>query len=378
MSASLESAPSSGQSAGPWKSILLSMLVLATVFAVRGHLLAWLVGGRYRWTTLVVDCVVLALVILALRLLDLGVKRWTRRWLGEATRARRALGVAVSWSVVFLIAAPFLIALVQFHPQKIACGGTPAALGLPYEEVTLAADGLQLAAWHLPAAAPERPVVVVCHGLGANKQNFLPVAQLLHGLDYHVIIFDFRGHGDSDGRTFSFGVRESADVRAAVEQARALHPASKMYGLGYSVGGSALLKAAAELPDGQGFDRLVLDSTFARAEDVALHSMLWFFGPVKRPVWFVGRCWGQVFTGVDVGTHNPEDYLAQLTCPVLLIHGDADDMIPPSQAARLQTTAGRHGQLWLVADAGHLQPMGHPAYRERLQQFFDQNEKNAP
>src|SRR5262249_33646730 len=151
------------------------------------------------------------------------------------------------------------------------------------------------------------PVVVICHGLGANKQNFLPAAHLVHGFNYNVLIFDFRGHGDSDGRTITFGVKESQDVKAALDHARAAHPSSKIYGLGYSMGGSALLKVAAE--EG-GFDKIALDSTFARAENVAMHSMLWFFGPLKQPMWYVGRGWGWAFSGVDVGQHNPEEYIA--------------------------------------------------------------------
>lgn len=269
-----------------WKGILASMLVFATVYACRGWFLASLVGGFYPWPVLLADCTVLALVILAFRLLDLGVKRLAYRWIGDHTRSRKALAAVINFSIVLLMAAPFCIALGQFHPQKIACGATPADFGLPYTDVQLESDGLRLAGWHLPASSPTRPVVVICHGLGANKQNFLPVASLVHSLDYHVLIFDFRGHGDSDGRTFTFGVKESRDVKAACDFVRDQHPSSNIYGLGFSVGGSALLKMAGEQ---SGFDKIVVDSSFARAETVALHSMLWFLGPLKRPTWHVGR-----------------------------------------------------------------------------------------
>lgn len=356
--------------AKPWRSILLSMLVLAAVFACRGWLLAWLVGGFYAWSVLLVDCTVLALVVLALRLLDLGVKNAARRLFGDQSRTRRVLAGLANWSLVFLLAAPFLIALVQFHPQKIACAATPADVGLPYSPVTLESQGLQLAGWHIPVADANRPAVVICHGLGANKQNFLPVVQMMNGLRYHTFIFDFRGHGDSDGRTITFGVKEAEDVKAAFDAVRATHPGNRIYGLGYSMGGSALLKMAAEQG---GFDKLVVDSTFARADRVAQHSMLWFFGPAKVPVWHLGRGWGWVFSGVDVGEHNPEDYVARPpVCPVLLIHGAADNMIPATEAQRLHEAVGPQAQLWLVEDAGHLQALGHPAYRERLRTFLDE------
>ena len=317
----VETNPPEGTQSGSrrlWKGILVSMLVFATIYACRGFLLAWLVGGSYPWAGLLVDCTGLALVILVLRLLDLGVKGLAHRWIGDRTWTRKALAAVMRFSIVLVMAAPFCIALIQFHPQKIACGLTPGDFGLPYADVQLESDGLRLAGWHLPASSPTRPVVVICHGLGANKQNFLPAASLVHSLDYHVLIFDFRGHGDSDGRTFTFGVKESRDVKAAYDFVRAKHPSSKIYGLGYSVGGSALLKMAGEQG---GFDKIVVDSSFARAETVALHSMLWFLGPLKRPTWHVARFWGWVFSGVDVKRHNPEEYIAKVGCPVLLIRG---------------------------------------------------------
>lgn len=40
--------------------------------------------------------------------------------------------------------------------------------------------------------------MIVAHGLGANKSNFLGTVDLWHQLDYNVLIFDFRGHGKGD------------------------------------------------------------------------------------------------------------------------------------------------------------------------------------
>ncbi|MBY0527735.1 MAG: lysophospholipase [Gemmataceae bacterium] len=353
------------------RSIVVSMLVFAAIYAGRGLVLAWLVGGRYAWLNLVVDCGALALIILALRMLDLGVKKLFHHLIGDQTRARKTLAAVASWSVVLVLVVPFVMALAQFHPQKIACIATPADFGIPYSEVLLDSQGLQLSAWHLPASSPERPVVVLCHGLGANKQNFLPMAQMLHRLDLNVVTFDFRGHGNSQGRTITFGVKESQDVKAALDYARARHPSSKMYGVGYSMGGAALVQMAAEHG---GFDKIVVDSSFARAENVALHTMLWYFGPLKKPIWHVGRFWGWVFSGVDVAEDNPDESIGKLSnCPIFLIHGTEDNMIPSTESERLREAAGANARLWLVDGMGHLQALGHPEYRERLRQFFEKD-----
>src|SRR5262249_19048730 len=127
-----------------WKSILASMLALAAVYAGRGWLLARLVCGTHRLHVLVFDLLILALLILSRLLLDLGIKKSSCWNVGTDTPTRKALAAVVNWSLVCLIAVPFLIALVQFHPQKIGCGLTPGEIGLPYTNVALESEGLHL------------------------------------------------------------------------------------------------------------------------------------------------------------------------------------------------------------------------------------------
>lgn len=350
--------------------MLICVLLFASIYVGRGFLLARLTDGRYLWSSACVDFTAMSVVILAFRLLDLGVKAVTHRVIGDKTPARKRWAVVTNWAIVFAIAGPFLIALVQFHPQRIACNSTPAQWGMPYTDVTLQSDGLRLAGWHIPASSPDRPVVLIAHGVGVNKQNFLPAARIVHELDYNAFIFDFRGHGDSEGRTITFGVKESDDVRAAYEYLAQQHPMSRKYGLGHSMGGTALARMASE---DMVFDKVVLDSTFSRSETAARESLLWYFGPLQTPVWHVGRFWGWVFTGVDVEQHQPERYVEKLASrPLLLIHGTADAMIPVSECKRLHEAAGPRSQLWLVDNAGHLETMQHPDYKERLRRFFEE------
>ena len=189
----------------------------------------------------------------------------------------------------------------------------PGEHGLPYTEVTLESEGLQLSGWHIPTL-PRPSGRGDLSQSGSEQTEFpAPIAHLVHSLDYNAVIFDFRGHGDSDGRTITFGVKgEAQDVKATVDFAREKHTSSKMYGLGYSMGGAALVRMAAEQG---GFDKIVVDSSLARAENVALHSMLWYFGPLKRPMWQVEHCWGSTDTGVDMAENNPEEFIGTVELP---------------------------------------------------------------
>jgi hypothetical protein len=110
-----------------------------------------------------------ALVILAFRLLDLGVKHLAWRLVGDQTRPRRACVGLVNFDVVFGLAAPFCIALVQFHPQKIDCRTTPASLGLSYSGVRLESEGL---GWRW--GEEKMPPPVPLRNVGCGNKNALP------------------------------------------------------------------------------------------------------------------------------------------------------------------------------------------------------------
>src|SRR5688572_22473437 len=183
-----------------WIDIGVCTVLLCGVYVGRGVLLAWYTGSTYPLADLASDVGVLALLIVAFRLLDHLLDKTTRLWIGDQTTRQRLLGGAVRGGLVFAIAAPLLMSLVQFCPQRQACTRTPAALGLEFEDVTLSGSAGQLSAWHLPQTDPDRPVVVIAHGLGANKQQFLYAARIVHELGYHAFLFDFRAHGNSEGR----------------------------------------------------------------------------------------------------------------------------------------------------------------------------------
>jgi hypothetical protein len=201
------------------------------------------------------------------------------------------------------------------------------------------------------------------------KENFLPPAVLVHRLGYEVLTFDFRAHGDSEGHTVTFGFGEARDVKAAYDWLRERDPARPIYALAYSMGGSAVIHAAAEYGI---FDKIALDSTFSSLEHVARATLLRHFGPLATPVWTLGRFWGWVWSGLDVGRHRPGERIRALTRhPLLLIHGTADGLAPHTETLRLYELAGRRAGLWLVDGMGHVQSLDHPEYRERLRRFFD-------
>jgi uncharacterized protein len=214
------------------------------------------------------------------------------------------------------------------------------------------ASGLALRGTLLVQAAsgPRRPVVIFCHGLGGNHARFFDWAHLAFGLGCHVLAFDFRAHGRSDGMVSTMGALEVDDVLAAVafvrQEARLDGP---LVLVGVSMGGATVLRAAAAA----GASAVFAESSYADL-GVMLDQRLDMLGPVAPIGRVVARfaAWSQV--GVDPDSVSPRQSLAALpeSVPVVLVHAEGDPVIPVAEGLRL--AAARPGLvLHVVADASH-------------------------
>jgi alpha-beta hydrolase superfamily lysophospholipase len=104
-----------------------------------------------------------------------------------------------------------------------------------------AADGTRLAGYRLGGG---RTAVVLAHQVRGDACQWGSYARRLAGMGYLVIAFDFRGYGDSQARGGRAAGRLSADVAAAAKAARA-RGAQKVFALGASMGGTAVIAAGA-------------------------------------------------------------------------------------------------------------------------------------
>ena len=352
------------------RSQLIRLVIFVTlVVAVRGFLIATLLKGNYRLPSFLFDAGWALVLFAGLQGFDALVTRTLKKLLGTETSRSRIVTGCIRFAIVIGFSAPFLLATVQLHPPKIGCGQTPADHGLAFTEHRIVTeDGIALSVWKLPAQSRDRPVIVMSHGLGANKQNFLPASMILRSIGYNVITFDFRGHGDSEGHTCSLGVMEAQDVKAAYEFAVREYPGQPVYAWATSLGGAATVRATAEYKI---FDKIVIDATFTSIGSVALQTKLSYAGPLARPAWQLCRLWYWVWVGEDIQKHGPLFDIPNIThCPVFLIHGTADPMIPSTESERLHE-AGPTTRLWLVKDAGHSQSMMHKDYSKRLREFYE-------
>ena len=238
-----------------------------------------------------------------------------------------------------------------------------------------ATDGVRLAGWFLPHPRPVGTVLLL-HGFGTNHFGLAHLAYdlLEHGLQ--CLLFDFRGHGASEGEVTTLGLRERRDVIGALQYLRSRSDVDPdrigMYGV--SMGGATALLT---LEDGMGVRALVTDSAFATLRGAIDHGFRRIAGLppsiFRTPtVWFSSRFVGEKLDHV-LGRVRPIDRIKHTApCPLLIIHGTEDDVVYVQDAYQLYVAADGPKELWIIPDAGHgrAYEMLKDVYVERVASFF--------
>jgi uncharacterized protein len=267
---------------------------------------------------------------------------------GRRSRIRRILLraalVLAALALVVYLGVGALAAHVLSRPERVVSQVTPAAAGMTFREVRFPArtDGVEVAGWYVPQDGSRRAVVMV-HGMGVSRGaefegRWVEVAQGLWEAGFSVLMIDMRGHGASADARFSFGLRERRDVAGAVEWLLGRgYPAGGIGVLGISMGGAAAVGAAAEMP---AIGAVATDATFVDVEPVIRRAWPVVSGlPVA--LWPPTRWMGRIMYGYDLGGSRPGDDVTRLgDLPLLLMHGEADRLVPVENAHRL---AARHG-----------------------------------
>jgi uncharacterized protein len=182
---------------------------------------------------------------------------------------------------------------------------TPSEYGVPFTSATLTtSDGEVLHAWHLRAANP-RALVVYFHGNGGNLSVWAPILADLARHGYDVFAVDYRGYGASSGRPTEAGLYRDAD--AVVQQVSGLAGGRPVIYWGRSLGTAiAAYAASRHRPDG-----IILESGFSDAMAIVRASPLLRFLSMFSTYRFETAKW-----------------LEHVDAPALVLHGDADSVIP--------------------------------------------------
>ncbi|HLY32160.1 MAG TPA: alpha/beta hydrolase [Ktedonobacterales bacterium] len=275
-----------------------------------------------------------------------------------------------------LEALAYRTALRLITPNRKLLERTPADLGLAdaIEEVGIPGPHGMLSAWYLPAR--NGCTIICCHGIHDNKGQWLEqMARLYRRGGYGALLFDFAGHGQSDGRFVTYGVNEQDDVQAVIAYLRERGDVY-MDGLaimGCSLGAITSVLSAAVYPE---LRAVVIESGFADL----LHDIAGVFsrytGLPAFPLANMTVFWGERMAHVKLSQIRPERVIGQIAPRPILIISDLKDRLAdePHDGERLYAAAGEPKQLWQVPDAEHVAAyQTHPdEWIERVGDFLDE------
>lgn len=236
---------------------------------------------------------------------------------------------AVHWGIRKGLAAP-----------RVPHDTDPAALGLGFDTVRIAtANGKTLHGWFIPVpGSAAAPAVVVLHGWGGNAALMLPLARPLHAAGFATLFVDARCHGASDEDSFASLPRFAEDVEHAFDwlATRAGVDPRRIALLGHSVGAGAVLLAASRRP------QVAAVVSVAAFSHPAAMMRRWLAArrlperPVGRYILdYVQRTIGHRFDDIA-----PVATVSRIRRPVLLVHGEDDEVVPIDEAHQIFAARG--------------------------------------
>ncbi len=219
--------------------------------------------------------------------------------------ARAIIFMAVGVYIILAVLLTLFQSSMVYYPTR-EMNSNPSHVGLMYESVSIQTDdGVRLLAWYIPHDSA-RATILLCHGNGGNISHRVQLIKILHDLNLNVLIFDYRGYGQSEGKPSEEGTYK--DAKAAwlyLVRKKNIAP-SNIIIHGRSLGGAVASHLAREVNPGG----LILESSFTSVGDVARRMFPYF--PIRLMIRF---------------DYKTADNVAECRCPVLVIHSRDDKLI---------------------------------------------------
>jgi hypothetical protein len=227
----------------------------------------------------------------------------------------------------------------------------PSSLGLPFDEVYLVTqDGVRLHGWFVPGESDL--TWLWCHGNAGNISHRLENLALLHNeLGVSIFLFDYRGYGRSEGKPSEKGTYLDAEAALAYLHSREDVREDRIVYFGRSLGAAVAVDLVVRHPPAA----LILESPFPSVPYMArrLYPFL--------PVWPLLRT-----------RYDSLSRIGQIDVPLLVLHGDKDDIVPMEAGQKLFDAAGGDKTFYTIRGAGHNDTylVGGKAYFDELRRFI--------
>lgn len=214
---------------------------------------------------------------------------------------------------------------------------------------------------------------IICHGVTESKVNSFKYARMFENLGFNSVVYDHRRHGDSGGKTTSFGHYEKLDLQAVVEALK-LHVGSELiFGIhGESMGAATTLLYAGMQDDA---DFYISDCAYSDISEQVLHVMR-TTTRLRTPLALkLASFFMRLRDGYLISTVTPREAVKKIINPVLFIHSLPDDFVLPQMTMEMHDLKPGRKMLKLFEEGAHAQSYNlHPQeYENTVAQFLQEH-----
>ncbi|MBN8666723.1 MAG: alpha/beta hydrolase [Chitinophagales bacterium] len=211
-------------------------------------------------------------------------------------------------------------------------------------------NGKKISAWYIPTDSAVGTVILV-HGLGSNKGHPLNEASEFRVMGYNTLLIDLRAHGESEGKAFSIGYKETEEIKLAYDHLRAKGEKNIVF-WGMSVGAVVMTKAIADYELKP--EKLILEMPFGSLQD-HLRSRARNLGFPDEPFAFFVTFWVGLEQGYWGYGFKTAKYAKKIQCPVLIQWGNQDDYVKEGEVRSVfDAVPGTDKKLVIYEKSGHV------------------------
>lgn len=198
-------------------------------------------------------------------------------------------------------------------------------------------------------------LIFYLHGNAGGLETWGDIANTYTNLNYDVFMLDYRGYGKSEGQINS-EKQFHEDVQLAYDHVKHEYPENEIVVLGYSVGTAPAARLASQNQPGM----LILQAPYYSIVDMAQ------------------RLYPMIPAAIIKYKFKTYEFLEKTAAPVVLIHGNQDEVIYPESSLKLKAHLKPEDQLFMLEGQYHNGFTENPEYVELLQHLLEQNRQNSP
>lgn len=213
--------------------------------------------------------------------------------------------------------------------------------------------------------------IIICHGVTENKINSVKYARMFERLGFNSFVFDHRRHGESGGKTTSYGYYEKFDIAAIVKTVKSIVGEDAIIGIhGESMGAASMILYAGLIEDGAHF--YIADCGFSNfaeliSQIVEKETNL----PAKLPI-HLADIFLRLRDGYSLKSVTPKEAIKNIQSPILFVHSLEDDFILPYMTKEMFEAKSEPKMLKLFEKGAHAQSFNQnsAAYENTVSEFL--------